>query len=251
MKPSIDHLRSWLRRLGVDVVRVHGDQTGLPDVSSADRALYERVKPFTATSAERVHATVMATRYLVEHEIAGAIVECGVWRGGSVIAMAMTLLEAGIRDRDLFLFDTFAGMTEPGDEDRTGDGTRAVDILRATPRGTGPWAEASIDEVRANVEATGYPRPRLHFVKGRVEETLPAAAPEEIALLRLDTDWYESTRHSLEHLFPRLVRRGVLIVDDYGHWQGARKATDEYFRSRHECILLNRIDYTGRIAVKS
>jgi hypothetical protein len=87
-------------------------------------------------------------------------------------------------------------------------------------------------------------------VRGKVEDTLPAQAPEQIALLRLDTDWYESTRHELEHLYPRLVSGGVLIIDDYGYWQGARQATDEYFAGRGIHLLLNRIDITGRIAIK-
>ena len=80
-------------------------------------------------------------------------------------------------------------------------------------------------------------------------DTLPASAPSQIALLRLDTDWYESTRHELEHLYPRLATGGVLIVDDYGHWEGARKATDEHLAA-HPALLLSRSDYTGRMAVK-
>ena len=71
--------------------------------------------------------------------------------------------------------------------------------------------------------------------------------PERIALLRIDTDWYESTRHELVHLYPRLSPGGVLIIDDYGHWQGARKAVDEYFQAG---LFLNHIDYTGRLAIK-
>jgi O-methyltransferase len=90
----------------------------------------------------------------------------------------------------------------------------------------------------------------VRLVKGKVEDTVPKNAPEKIALLRLDTDWYESTRRELVHLFPRLVPGGVLIIDDYGHWQGARKAVDEYIAGNQVKILLNRVDYTGRIGVK-
>jgi hypothetical protein len=90
----------------------------------------------------------------------------------------------------------------------------------------------------------------VRLVKGKVEDTVPKNAPEKIALLRLDTDWYESTRHELVHLFPRLLPGGVLIIDDYGHWQGARKAVDEYIAGNQVKILLNRVDYTGRIGVK-
>ena len=90
----------------------------------------------------------------------------------------------------------------------------------------------------------------FNFIKGKVENTLPEYAPKQIALLRLDTDWYESTKHELIHLFPRLVSGGVLIIDDYGYWIGAKKAVDEYFSQTKTKILLNRIDQTGRIAVK-
>ena len=93
-------------------------------------------------------------------------------------------------------------------------------------------------------------RKRIHFIRGRVEDTIPAQAPARIALLRLDTDFYESTKHELIHLFPRLVPNGVLILDDYGHWQGARKAVDEYFEDNPCRILLNRIDFAARIGIK-
>jgi len=97
----------------------------------------------------------------------------------------------------------------------------------------------------------GYPEQQIHFVEGLVEETLPAEAPEEIALLRLDTDWYSSTKHELEQLYPRLAPGGVLILDDYGHWQGARRAVDEYFAENQITLLLNRVDSTARIGVKA
>ena len=109
---------------------------------------------------------------------------------------------------------------------------------------------ASQAEAEAAVFSTGYDPADVHFVRGRVEDTIPAYAPETIALLRLDTDWYESTRHELIHLFPRLAHGGVLVVDDYGHWQGARQALDEYLAEHQVRLFLNRIDYTGRIGVK-
>ncbi len=105
--------------------------------------------------------------------------------------------------------------------------------------------------VRETIDSAGYPSERVHFVRGQVEDTVPEQAPERIALLRLDTDWYESTRHELLHLYPRLASGGVLIVDDYGHWDGCRRAVDEYFSTEAEPVLLSRIDYTGRLAVKA
>ena len=107
-----------------------------------------------------------------------------------------------------------------------------------------------MEQVKRNLGSTGYDMASIKFIKGKVEQTIPREAPAQISLLRLDTDWYESTRHELVHPFPRLSVGGVLIIDDYGHWQGCRRATDEYFAENNISILLNRIDYTGRIAVK-
>ena len=97
--------------------------------------------------------------------------------------------------------------------------------------------------------ATGYPEQRVHFVQGLVEETVPEHAPEQLALLRLDTDYYTSTRHELEHLAPRLAPGGVLLVDDYGHWRGSQEAVDEWMATLPRPLLLQRIDYTARLAV--
>lgn len=218
-----------------------------PDFAPAEIETLRAVAPYTMTSPERLIGLVRAVAYLVENKIAGDIVECGVWKGGSMMAVARTLLRLGDTTRHLWLFDTFAGMTPPTAADVALDGQSAARLLQADPS---IRCEAALDGVKRVTIGTGYPETALHFIPGRVEETIPAHAPRQIALLRLDTDWYESTRHELEHLFPRLVRGGVLVIDDYGHWQGARKAVDEYFRTQQIAILLNRLDYTGRIAVK-
>ena len=116
--------------------------------------------------------------------------------------------------------------------------------------GENKWALAPLNEVTANMQDTGYVRENLVFVQGKVEETMPKVLPGRISLLRLDTDWYESTYHELVHLFPLLSPRGVIILDDYGHFRGAKEAVDKYFEENNVKILLNRIDYTGRIGVK-
>jgi hypothetical protein len=204
------------------------------------------------TSPERLFSLIEAIRYLSRARIPGSFVECGVWRGGSMMAAALTLLENSDSQRDLYLFDTFEGMSTPTDADVSIDGKSAGALLQS-PRSTAAdsaWCYATLPDVQAALSSTSYPAQRLHFIPGRVEDTLPRQAPQSIALLRLDTDWYESTRHELEHLYPRLVPGGVLIIDDYGHWAGCRKAVDEYFAAKGILILLNRVDYTGRIAVK-
>ena len=207
------------------------------------------------TSPERIVALARSVEYVVERGIEGPIVECGVWKGGSMMAAALTLMRLGDADREIYLFDTFEGMSEPTDADvAAAEGRTAAELLAADPsREDSPvWAYAQLDVVRRNLASTGFDPARLHYVKGRVEETIPSQAPGSVSLLRLDTDWYESTRHELIHLYPRLSERGVLIIDDYGYWKGSRKATDEYFsRPEVDKPLLNRIDSTGRVAIKA
>lgn len=171
--------------------------------------------------------------YLAGMGIPGAFVECGVYSGASEHIMIRALENLKAEPRDLWLFDTFEGMPRPGEGERFRDEPEGETMARwereKNAAGTGSsWVCCSIDAVRENLYATGYPKERLHFVKGMVENTIPGRMPETIALLRLDTDFYSSTRHEFEHLYPRLVSGGVVIVDDYGAFLGSRKATDEY-----------------------
>ena len=221
------------------------------DFDDIDGELCRRVAPYTMTTPPRIYALRRAVEYVASRPVDGALVECGVWRGGSMMAIALTLLRLGVTDRELYLFDTFEGMTEPGDQDVKHTGERAAEVLAGASRDSHDWAIAPLDQVREAVLGLGYPEEKIHFVEGRVEDTLPAAAPPEIALLRLDTDWYSSTKHELVHLYPRLAPGGVLIIDDYAYWQGARRAVDEYLGENGVSLLLNRIDYTARIAVRA
>jgi hypothetical protein len=234
----------------------------VPDIlaraDDEDREIVRQALPYTMTSPARMLAVIDAVRYCTARAIPGAFAECGVWRGGSVLAMILTLQALGVEDRDIYLYDTFEGMTAPGPEDVSDLEGPALDVWdQAQRENQRPWNEVfgpeafNQDSVRSLLGGTGFPTERLHLVAGPVEDTLPGRAPDELALLRLDTDWYASTRHELEHLFPRLRAGGALIVDDYGHWRGARQAVDEYFSSVHPPLLLSRIDYTGRIAVKA
>jgi O-methyltransferase len=248
-------VRGLLARSGYSVQRIPSagrlDRTH-PDLEPGFAAHYARCAPFTMTSVERMYALWQAVRHVDANATAGDIVECGVWRGGSSMLAALALREVGDDTRTLWLFDTFDGMSEPTEDDVDITGARMVDEWD-DHRGQVEdpvYAFGAIDDVRRNMVATGYPSDRMRLIRGKVEDTVPAQAPERIALLRLDTDWYASTRHELEHLYDRLTPGGVLIVDDYGHWAGARKAVDEYFANRDDAPLLSRIDYTGRIGVK-
>lgn len=245
-------------------LRSDGKASARPDpygfsrsLDEEERALVERVQPYTMTPPERIIAARDAVEYVVVRDVPGALVECGVWRGGSVLTMILTLQRLGIDDRDVYLFDTFSGMTEPTEADGSSFAEHALQTWKkAAGAGRQAWdfwfkpEVYSLDQVRELLYSTGYPRERLHFVVGPVEETLPAQRPGPTALLRLDTDWYESTKHELIHLYPLLSEGGVLIVDDYGHWEGSRRAVDEFFGSAAAPIFLSRIDYAARIGIK-
>lgn len=237
------------RMFGLDLVKYRPEKLPFPpDFTSEETEIIRTVRTLTMTSAERLYALIQAVRYVSTSRIAGAVVECGVWKGGSMAAVAKTLLQLKDATRDLYLFDTFEGMVEPSEKDVDYSGKQAVEVLSEDVGSR--CADAPLEQVKEVLYGTGYPREKLHFVCGRVEETIPGSAPDSIALLRLDTDWYESTRHELVHLFPRLSKTGVIIIDDYGHWRGSKEACDEYFAQNRIPILLNRIDYTGRIGLK-
>ncbi len=221
------------------------------DFGQVTLEVFDAVKPYTMTSIERVASLCNAVEYLVANDIPGSFVECGVWKGGSMMAVALTLHRLGIHDRELFLFDTFEGMTAPEAIDRDCRGAAAAALLETSDKDTSwVWARSNLEDVQTALASTGYDVSRMHFVIGPVEETLPHDELERVALLRLDTDWYKSTRHELEYLYPLLTVGGVLIVDDYGHWEGARRAVDEYVSEHNIPLFLSRIDYTGRLAIK-
>lgn len=227
-----------------------GEAPLLSETTAASARTWNAVRPYTMTSEERVVTLCDAIRYISEYGIPGDIVECGVWRGGSMLAAARTLLECDDVERALFLYDTFSGMTPPNDVDRRlHDCAQAADLLAASTRGADIWAVADLEDVKRTMSLCEYPEGRVRYVVGPVEETLPTTMPSEIALLRLDTDWYASTLHELVHLFPKVSRGGVLVLDDYDFWEGHRKAVDEYLAGIGTPVFLARVDGTGRIAV--
>lgn len=211
------------------------------------------VAPYTMTNVSKLGAAIDAVEYVVRSGIEGAIVECGVWKGGSSMAMAMKLMNMNAASRNLYLYDTFSGMSAPTAHDVSTNGRVAMEkyLEKKTADDGCDWARSALEEVQENMKSSGYPFEKCHFVQGKVEDTIPRVVPEKIAILRLDTDWYESTKHEMTHLFPLLAEGGVLIVDDYGHWQGSKKAVDEYIAEHQLRILLHRIDYSCRVAVKT
>ena len=241
-----------IKKLGYEIHRVNTYVEFPSHFSKTDIEIIKSVKLFTLSSIERRFALIQAVNYIIKNKIAGDIVECGVWKGGSIMAITKTLLELKSYDKELYLFDTFEGMPKPTEFDVSYKDKLAIKEFedRKIDNNSSDWLRIELDEVKKNVFSTGYNKEKFHFIKGKVEDTIPKNSPETISILRLDTDWYDSTRHELIHLFPRLVRGGVVIIDDYGFWRGAKKAVDEYFEENNISILLNRIDTTGVIGIK-
>jgi len=217
------------------------------------KELYVRHCDDTMVPWQALHQAYLAAKYVARSQIPGDLVECGVWRGGCAILMAETLAHYGDTSRNIYLFDTYEGMPEPGDDDVsriTGRPALQKYLMRRS-QGTYDWCAAGEDVVRANIARCSYPKERFALVKGLVEDTIPVSAPDQIALLRLDTDWYQSTRHEMAHLFPRLSAGGVMLVDDYSAWSGSTKAVDEYFAENRISIFLDIEANTGRaLAIK-
>ncbi len=240
-----------LRAFGLK--RINNNQSLMfPDLDEAFLSLAKTCAPYTMTSTERLYAVYQSVDYILKNNIPGDFVECGVWKGGCAMMMAHALKKYNCYDRKIYLYDTFEGMTEPGEKDISyakHPAHKKYNESLHQESGTN-WCRSELDEVLHNLQRTGYPIENFICVKGKVEDTIPGDMPEKIALLRLDTDWYESTLHELQYLYPRLSEKGVLIIDDYGHWLGCREAVDEYFKANDIKMLLTRTDYTGRLGIK-
>lgn len=208
-------------------------------------ALVEQCQPYTMTTPERMWALREAMHYIDNNVIGGAIVECGVWRAGSMMLAALTQMQNQYAPwfRPLCLFDTFDGMTEPREHDITHDGIPGERLYKSAKFRVG------LREVKDNMKSTGYPQNLIHYVVGDIRETAKDFK-EPIALLRLDTDFYDSTKAELEYLYPLVRQGGVVIVDDYGEWDGCKKAVDEFLNTLAVRPLVHRIDYSARMWVK-
>jgi O-methyltransferase len=224
------------------------------DFSELEKSVYRR--SISVASAEAIVSLMRALEYLVDKRIPGAFVECGVFKGGNIEVMIKTLQHLKVDDRDIYLYDTFAGMPQPDSLDDDGLDGQPLRLSWETHRtdvdGTAGsnWMRASIEVVKRRIDRLRYPEQRLHYVKGMVEETIPKTMPEKIALLRLDTDFYSSTKHELNYLYPRLASGGILIIDDYGSIPGARLAVDEYATENRVNWFMNRVDAHVRLIVK-
>lgn len=215
--------------------------------------LYVIENQLSMTSYERLWATIMACKHVITQNIDGDFVECGVWRGGNAM-LAAALFKLYKCQKRVYLFDTFEGMTAPTNKDRKIiDNTLAIGEYQKNQKETyNEWCFASIDDVKQNFQKAGLLNDNISFIKGDVLKTLSKEEnlPQKVSVLRLDTDWYESTKKELEVLYPRLSIGGVLILDDYGYWAGTKEAADEYFAAHGKCPFLQYTDHAGRAGIK-
>jgi predicted O-methyltransferase YrrM len=230
-RDNIERFRSQLRDLILDA----WDSVSAQEFSQ----LYRRVRPFTMCGNARLRGLHEAVRYVVAKSIPGDLVECGTAQGGSASLMGLTLKRLDAH-RTLWVLDTFEGLPPPTVEDPDWDVAKLY---------TGQ-CRASVAEVSALFERLGI-LSECHLVKGRFQDTLPGIGTPHIAVLHIDGDWYESVKVCLEELYDHVSPGGVIQIDDYGHWKGARKAVDEFMKKRGIKVSLRRLDYTGRQLIKS
>jgi hypothetical protein len=198
-----------------------------------------------------------AIPYCEKHKINGSYVECGVMAGSHPVIACNVILNNNFSIRDIYMYDTYEGLTEPGEYDYSTDNPiyhmNREQVLQMwnsykMSEDTNGWCYCSLEDVKNNVYKTNYPKDKLHFIKGDVMETLAQEEniPEEISVLRLDTDWYESSKFELQKLYHKVVKGGVIILDDYFHWDGQRRATDEFFQENNiEKTIIKNNKQTG------
>jgi predicted O-methyltransferase YrrM len=187
-------------------------------------------------SYARLLALHRAVLYLEAKDIQGDMVECGVAHGGSAAMMALTMSKPV---RRLWMFDTFEGLPAPGEADPD----HQIGLLY-----TGAF-RASVEEVHSSFQRLGVDG-AVTMVPGLFQDTLPRWGTQPIALLHIDGDWYESVTATLNNLFDHVSTGGIIQFDDYGHWAGARRAVDEFMKSRNIKEPLRYVDFSGRQLVK-
>jgi O-methyltransferase len=216
-------------------------------LNTSEKNIFSKVASRTMTNPNSIANLIAATKYVNERNLKGAFVECGVWRGGSAMAFCLSSLEQGIENRDLYLLDTYEGFSQVDEKDfEISNGKKASELLKIDAN---YLCYANLDDVKLGMQETEYPADKIHYLVGDVVKTDLASLPKEISILRLDTDYYDSTKWELENLFPRLVSGGVLIIDDYDHWNGCRQACDEFFQGK-DSVFLIQMQY-GRIMIKN
>lgn len=238
-----------LSKMGYSVIN-HNQK--IVELSKKDDDLIHLVKNYSMTPKIRIYNLLQALRHLKIKKIEGDYVECGVWKGGNILLFKKFLENEDTSKRNIYAFDTFEGMTVPDKNDfEISTNNTAIKLLQKDKnKETNVWGICSLDQVKRNISKHTKDLKNIYFVKGAVEKTLNESKniPEKISLLRLDTDWYQSTRKELEVLYEKVSSGGIIIIDDYGHWGGSRKAVDEFFSDKY--VWMHYVDYACRLIIK-
>lgn len=204
------------------------------------------VNPYSMTGISRIDCLYKSLEYVRTNNIQGDYVECGVWKGGNILGIMKYLESIGNLNPNIWLYDTFSGMTPPEENDKDYLNRQAAAIFDDVK------CESSLEEVKQVLSQSNYPKNKVNLIVGDVCQSLLDIrnVPDKIALLRLDTDWYASTKIELEVLWDRLEVGAPCIIDDYGHWLGCREAVDEFFFKLPCHHNLEMVDYTCGITYK-
>jgi O-methyltransferase len=251
--------KSIFKKFGLRVVPIENNSLKYlyPEATDTEINFVESASKFSMTGHDRIFCLLRAIQHVDNNNLEGDFVECGVWKGGNLILFKKMIEKLNIKDKKIYGFDTFEGMSEPTDHDSDGDGY--LGGFKAEYYMSKQKKDVNIDNIHSyapiNIVEQNFINntdnmDNLILIKGKVEDTLKVQSniPEKISILRLDTDWYESTKIELEILYPRLVKNGVLIIDDYGEWSGSRKATNEFFKDKK--IAMFKIDRAARLIFK-
>ena len=257
MNPILRLFKSLFKKINYNLHKIESIniEQEFPDSNNFEKELFEIISEYTMTSHERIFALMKSINFVKHNNVDGDFVECGVWRGGNLI-LFQKFIEKYNLSKKIYAYDTFEGMSEPDKIDETFKGESSKDLLnklykkKVDRKKNILIADCSIEQVQENFKKFSN-KNNLICVKGPVEKTLDIKEnlPNKISILRLDTDWYSSTKKELEILFPLLEKNGILIIDDYGFWKGARKAVDEYFENKN--VTMFKIDFTGRMIINS
>lgn len=242
-------IKNFFLFLNLDIKRKISKWELIPEITEIEKTIIETCGKYSMTPEIRMYVLCQAIKYIKNNNLEGDFVECGTWKGGNIILFQKFNLLLNL-NKKIYGFDTFEGMTEPSDSDkRKNIPAKKIAVILGIKK-MQDWCYSSYEEVLKNISDNTIIN-NINLIKGKVEDTLlnEKNLPKKISILRLDTDWYASTKIELEVLYKRLVNGGVLIIDDYGDWEGARKAVDEYFKNQN--IWLHYVDSSCRFLIKN
>lgn len=237
-----------MKILNYEIRKINKKKNDIIEVNKYEKKLINKCLQYSMTNFERMWSLIQSFHHVRQESLVGDFVECGVWKGGNIILLKKLIEKFNLK-KNIYGFDTFEGMVEPTFYDVNYNNKSAKKMFDEHKKKDIGFAMCSLDDVKRNIKKNTK-TDNIFLIKGKVENTLKnkKKLPKNISILRLDTDFYQSTKIELEILFPRLVKGGVLIVDDYGFWKGAKKAVDEYFCDYRQ--FMHYVDHSCRLLIK-